>query len=116
MPVPGWGMTLRPGPWANGAGYTTVYIPPATWWWNGGTPSEVFVHEWLHQVVHFYRAYGYPGIPSPDDAAAHGYTADSSGIWGRWLSDLMTGRVVDHTGTKLGIPPAIWSLGKPTQP
>jgi hypothetical protein len=116
VPIPGWGMTLRAGPWANGAGYTTIYIPPATWWWSGGTPSEVFVHEWMHQVVHFYRAYGSPTIPSPDDAGRYGYTADSFGVWGRWLSDLMTGRVVDPTGAKLGIPPAVWSLGKPTQP
>jgi len=116
VPIPGWGMTLRAGPWANGAGYTTIYIPPATWWWSGTTPSEVFVHEWMHQVVHFYRAYGYPTIPSPDDAGTYGYTADSSGVWGRWLSDLMTGRVVDSTGAKLGIPSATWSLGKPTRP
>jgi hypothetical protein len=116
VPVPGWGMTLRPGPWANGAGYTTVFIPPASWWWNGSTPSEVFIHEWMHQAVHFYRAHGHPSIPSPDDAPQYGYTTDASGAWGRWLSDLMTGRVVDSTGAKLGISPAIWSLGKPTQP
>jgi hypothetical protein len=114
VPILGWGMSLMPGDWANGAGYSTVYLPPASWWWNGTYPSEVFIHEWLHEAVHFYRAFGYPSIPSADAASTYGYTTDSAGSWRTWLSALMTGTIVDGSGNRLGIPASVWALGRPS--
>lgn len=113
IPQPAWGLTLPPGPWANGAGFSSISAPESLSWWSSSVhPEEVFVHEWLHQVLYFHAD---AGLPSSDlDAStAYGYAADADGSWQAWLSDVMTGRV-SHADQSVGLGAQIWAEGTPT--
>jgi hypothetical protein len=114
IPVGGWGLTLPPGSWANGAGYSSVITPTALWWWTeSAAPEEVFVHEWLHQVLYWNEQHDrlYLDLHA---GASYGYHAEN-GNWRRWLSDVMTGRVwaTDHY---TGVSREMWAADQPTRP
>ena len=114
IPVPGWGLTLKPGAWANGAGFSSVKTPLENWWWTDVTyPEEVFVHEWMHQVLGFHETTGHTDLGLHDDAI-YGY-AKVDGTYKAWLSDVMQGLVTAGT-TRLGMDAAAWGAGKPTLP
>ena len=112
IPVPGWGLTLPPGPWANGAGFSSVQMGEG-WWWNQPYPEEVFIHEWMHQVLFFHE---YAGRLKFDlhASADFGYTP-VNGSWKGWLSDVMQGRV-DIGSTYSGVSPRLWQIGTPLNP
>jgi hypothetical protein len=113
VPTGGWGLSTAPGSWANGAGFTSIHTPAEYWWWDVKYPQEVFVHEWLHQVLFFHEnakrlkldlhaneQYGYKSV---------------DGTYKAWLSDVMRGRVKD--GSKyIGLSYEIWRAGTPTRP
>jgi hypothetical protein len=114
VPVGGWGLTLPPGGWANGAGYSSVITPSQMWWWtNSSAPEEVFVHEWMHQVV-YHNENTQAGFDFDLHAGRdYGYD-DSDGTWKRWLSDVMQGKV--RNGDQLlGISRSMWAAGSPRQ-
>lgn len=114
VPGGGWGLTLPPGPWANGAGYTSLITPSALWWWTDSTaPEEVFVHEWLHQVIYWNDSQGRLSLDL-HAASSYGYEP-TDGTFRRWLSDVMTGQVPegDHF---TGVNAAMWAAGQPTAP
>lgn len=114
IPVPGWGLSLKPGAWANGAGYSSVKTPLENWWWTDVTyPEEVFVHEWMHQVLGFHQSTGHTDVDLHDDAV-YGY-AKVDGTFKAWLSDVMQGRVASGA-THLGMDAAAWQSGTPTLP
>ncbi len=114
IPVGGWGLTLPPGSWANGAGFSSVIAPSDMWWWtNAVAPGEVFVHEWLHQVVYWNEAHDRLDLnlhAGPD----YGYQSEN-GSWRRWLSDVMTGNIWD-TDHYTGVSRDMWAADQPTQP
>ena len=111
VPVGGWGLTLPPGSWANGAGYSSVIAPLAEWWWTGSdVPQEVFVHEWMHQVVFWHENNDRMRLDL-HSGAAYGYEA-TGGTWKGWLSDVMRGRVWDGD-SYLGVKPELWAVGTP---
>jgi hypothetical protein len=114
VPVGGWGLTLPPGSWANGAGYTSVITPTWEWWWTDSVaPEEVFIHEWMHQVIFFQESQGRPGIDL-HAASRYGYEPVNN-TWKRWLSDVMQGKVWD--GQKyIGISAEMWAAGSPRNP
>jgi hypothetical protein len=114
LPVPAWGLTVAPGPWANGAGFTSLKTPLENWWWTDATyPEEVFIHEWMHQVLFFHETTGYTNLNLQHEAQ-YGYTK-TNGTWKAWLSDVMQGKVRDGTRL-LGINADAWRAGKPTRP
>ena len=114
IPVPGWGLTIPDGSWSNRAGFSSVITPAQLWWWtDSAVPEDVFVHEWLHQVLFFHERHGRTSL---DLHAGHdfGYSA-VNGSWKAWYSDVMQGKVKD--GNKLiGITGDIWAAGKPSAP
>jgi hypothetical protein len=111
----GWGLTVPPGPWANGAGYSSVLVPRERWWITGRAhPAEVFVHEWLHQSLGFFAARGYRDLPDLHKGADYGYH-DDAGSWRHWYEDVLTGQVPVKGGTT-GLSTSIWRSGRPTQP
>ncbi|MEX2548213.1 MAG: hypothetical protein WD830_10555, partial [Chloroflexota bacterium] len=114
IPVAGWGLTLPPGGWANGAGYSSIITPSQLWWWTSSSaPEEVFIHEWMHQVVYFNRDAGRMNLDL-HGGTAYGY-AQENGTWKRWLSDVMQGKVRD--GDKfVGVSPQMWAAGTPSNP
>ncbi|HUR16623.1 MAG TPA: hypothetical protein VMZ33_05020 [Candidatus Limnocylindrales bacterium] len=114
VPVGGWGLSLPPGSWANGAGYSSVTTPTQMWWWTSSeAPEEVFIHEWLHQVLYFHRDAGRMDFDL-HAGAQYGYEPDN-GSWKRWLADVMRGLVRDGN-RYVGITPELWRAGSPTQP
>jgi hypothetical protein len=114
IPLGGWGMTITAGSWSNGAGFTSIHVPSAKWWWTDVKyPEEVFVHEWMHQVLFWHEAAGRIKLDL-HAAEKYGYT-DSSGSWKGWLSDVMRGKV--WTGSKYtGVDYKMWRSGTPTRP
>jgi hypothetical protein len=87
---------------------------PDQWWLtNSSTPEEVFVHEWMHQVVFFHERFQRTNIDL-HAGERYGY-AETNGSWKPWLVDVMQGKVRD--GNRLiGISKDIWAAGKPTAP
>jgi len=109
VPSLGWGWTVRPGPWANGAGYTTVNIPQQHGDWLGRYPEQIFLHEWTHQVTGFYEQLGYR-MPNIDRASDYGYSREEAGQV--FLSDVLSGRV-PYGSTYIGVKPSIWASSTP---
>jgi hypothetical protein len=114
IPVGSWGLTLPPGSWANGAGYSSVITPSDLWWWtNSVAPEEVFVHEWLHQVLYWNEQHDRLHLDL-HAGASYGYQMQN-GSWRSWLSDVMTGRVWD-TDHYTGVSREMWTADQPTRP
>ena len=40
VPVGGWGLSLPPGSWANGAGYSSIITPTWEWWWTNSSARK----------------------------------------------------------------------------
>jgi hypothetical protein len=114
VPVAAWGLSLAPGWWANGAGYTSLITPTSmTWWTQSPVPQDVFVHEWLHQAIFFHENAGRMRLDL-HTAEQYGYT-DYQGTWKSWYSDVMRGLVRDGGGY-IGISREIWAAGTPRNP
>jgi hypothetical protein len=114
VPVGGWGLTLPNGTWSNGAGFSSIITPGQLWWWtNSAVPEEMFIHEWMHQVIFFHQKAGRMELDL-HAASKYGYV-EVDGTWKTWLRDVMRGRVNDN-GTMLGVSRAIWAAGTPTKP
>jgi hypothetical protein len=114
IPVGGWGLTLPPGSWTNGAGYSSVITPSDMWWWtNSVAPEEVFVHEWMHQVLYWNEHHDRLHLDL-HAAPSYGYQSEN-GSWRRWLSDVMTGNVWD-TDHYTGVSRDMWTADQPTRP
>lgn len=114
IPIGGWGLTIPGGSWSNNAGFTSVMTPAAMWWWTeSAVPEEVFIHEWLHQVIFFHQD---AGRLSLDLHAGRDYGYDDpNGTWKAWYSDIMQGKVRDGD-RYIGLTAKIWAAGKPTAP
>lgn len=114
VPVGGWGLTIPGGSWSNDAGFTSLITPSYEWWWtDSAVPEEVFVHEWLHQVIFFHQDAGRMSLDL-HAGQAYGYT-DTNGTWKAWYADVMQGKVRD--GNRLiGLSAAIWAAGRPSAP
>jgi hypothetical protein len=114
VPVGGWGLTIPAGSWSNDAGFTSLITPSYEWWWtDSAVPEEVFVHEWLHQVIFFHQDAGRMSLDL-HAGRDYGYN-DSAGTWKAWYTDVMQGKVRD--GDRLiGLSAAIWAAGKPSAP
>ena len=113
VPVRAWGLSIGPGWWANGGGFTSVVTPLERWWWTSSPdPQEIFVHEWMHQVLYFEQAAGRLSGLDLHAGARYGYHA-VNGSWKQWLSDVMRGRVWDGNHYT-GMTAQIWADGTPT--
>ena len=114
VPVGGWGLSLPPGSWANGAGYSSIITPTWEWWWtDSSAPEEVFVHEWMHQVIFFHENAGRMKLDL-HAGSAYGYK-QSNGTWKGWLSDVMQGKVRDGDRS-VGVSRDTWAAGTPIHP
>lgn len=114
IPVGGWGLTLPNGTWSNGSGFSSIITPGQLWWWtNNPVPEEMFIHEWMHQVIYFHSKAGRMQLDL-HAASKYGYV-EVNGTWKQWLSDVMRGRVNDN-GNLLGVSRDIWAAGTPTNP
>lgn len=78
-------------------------------------PWILLMHEWLHQVVWFYRDVAWPSN-DVHGACEHGYTGASCGLIQAYFADLLQGKVAEN-GRSLGIRPEDWLRdGTPVHP
>jgi hypothetical protein len=111
IPISSWGLTLPDGDWSNGAGYTSLIVPPETWWW-GANPGEVLVHEWLHQAAYWHSKKGL-AIADLHAPGAYGYTTDAVvGSYRAWYAGIMRD-TLPLNGKAPGISRATWATGTP---
>ena len=88
--------------------------PHELWWWTGSSaPEEVFVHEWMHQVLFFHERAGRTNLDL-HAGDKFGYK-DKDGSWKTWLMDVMQGKVKDGSKT-IGVSADVWASGKPSAP
>jgi hypothetical protein len=114
IPIGGWGLTIPDGSWSNNTGFSSVVTPHELWWWTGSSaPEEVFVHEWMHQVLFFHERAGRTNLDL-HAGDKFGYK-DKDGSWKTWLMDVMQGKVKDGSKT-IGVSADVWASGKPSAP
>lgn len=112
IPCRGWGLGMGPSDWSNGATYAVVANAPTSAW-RGEAPGEVWLHEWLHGVCHFFQSRGYT-MPDrdADGAEIHGYTRSPDRGWTEYYQDLLSGAVLEN-GQSTGIPTAALASAQP---
>ena len=93
IPTEYWGLTWEAHTYSNKAGYSFIHFLDGedTSWYMTPTaqnpyPEEVYVHEFLHQVINFYRNNGMR-MPDLDRPASYGYY--------QWCRDIFTQKVWD---------------------
>ena len=129
VPMCGWGCTIGPSAGAAGAGFSSITSDSWQSAARGLHPEEGFVHEWLHQVEHFYRGAGLVGhleFPDLHDVGGRTSTREGeppfgrpyvdwereTGTWQPWYRDLMTGTVgpKDAEQAPVGLTRARWAM------
>ena len=114
IPTAAWGLTLPPGSWSNNSGFSSVITPTWAWWWTDSiAPEEVFIHEWMHQVLYWQEQHERLTLDL-HSGGTYGYES-VNGTWKRWLSDLMQGNVRDGNHFT-GVDREMWAADQPTRP
>ena len=111
VPQCGWGCTVGPSEATFGAGFSSISTDHWRTLLTDPDPAQGYVHEWLHQVEHVYRALGIDEaeLPPLHDAGeftsarstdeppfGRTYAAYHDGgarTWAPWYRDWMTGRL-----------------------
>ncbi len=106
----GFGWTIGPDDAAKGCGYTCVnYVPPekltreSEW-------TEVFIHEWLHQLEAFY---GSKGVKIPR-GGLHGdpnYGFKHENGWKHWYKAFINAELEEEDGSRVGLGEEAWKFG-----
>lgn len=109
----GWSVGRSRG--AKWAGHTCVHFGPTPEWTADSDTTDVFLHEWLHQVEAFAAEHG---VPLPKDrlhepADKYGLGHNSHGLpgWRAWYEAFINGTIRERDGTRVGLGDATWSLG-----
>jgi len=109
LPV-GFGYALGPTWSANLCGYTSIHHREPKLWTKYSETSEVFIHEWLHQLEAFYEEKGVR-LPEGKLHGAERYGYKHHNGWKHWYEDFLNGNVKDASGNKLGLGQKAWCLG-----
>lgn len=77
--------------------------------------TEVFIHEWLHQLEAFYDPLGI-NLPRCNNGSLHcaeefGYRQDPVHGWRRWYRDYLRADILNSERARVGIGEPGWSLG-----
>lgn len=106
----GFGWTLGAGDGHGGVGYSCVnYVPPR----DLGRESEwteVFLHEWLHQVEAFYGARGVK-LPRGGLHGNDNYGFKHRNGWMHWYEAFINADLTEQDGTRVGLGEAAWRQG-----
>jgi hypothetical protein len=109
---PGFGWSIGPNEAANGCGYSCVHYAGTDQWTRDSEITEVFVHEWLHQLEAFYQG---KGIKLPKGGlhvdASYGYKHHPTTHWKPWYHDFIAGSVREPDGSLTGLGEKAWTLG-----
>ncbi len=108
----GFGWSIGPNEGANFAGFSSVHHGPTDSWGKDSETTEVFLHEWQHQLEAFYAG---NGIKLPKGGlhvdASYGYKHHPTRFWKPWYHDFLTGNVLEPDGSRTGLGENAWKLG-----
>ncbi|HTN04002.1 MAG TPA: hypothetical protein VL132_19085, partial [Planctomycetaceae bacterium] len=108
----GFGWSIGPNEGANLAGFSSVHYAPTGSWGKDSEVTEVFLHEWEHQIEAFYSG---KGIKLPKGGlhvdASYGYKHHPTRFWKPWYRDFLTGNVLESDGSRTGLGEKAWALG-----
>ncbi len=106
----GFGWSVGPTEAAAGGGYSCVNFVPARDLGRESEWTEVFLHEWLHQLEAFY---GGRGVKLPR-GGLHGndnYGFKHKGGWKHWYEAFINAELKEKDGTAVGLGEAAWRHG-----
>jgi hypothetical protein len=103
------GLSIGPNPDANHAGQSCVNWAPARLWTRDSETTEVFLHEWLHQLEAFYSDRGVK-LPAGGLHGAERHAYKHDGGWKSWYRDFLNGAVAEG-GQMTGLGPSAWAHG-----
>lgn len=106
----GFGWSIGPNDGANGGGYSCVNFVRLSDFGRESEWTEVFLHEWLHQLEAFY---GGQGVKLPR-GGLHGndnYGFKHQGGWKHWYDAFITADLKEPDGTVVGLGEDAWRRG-----
>lgn len=107
----GFGWSIGPSAGAKGCGYTCVNHMATNLWTPESETTEVFLHEWLHQVEAFYQS---KGVRLPRGGlhgnSNYGFEHEASG-WKKWYEAFINAELKEPDGAFVGLGEAAWKLG-----
>lgn len=106
----GFGWSTGPRDDANGCGYSCVNYVPANLFTQESEFTEVFLHEWLHQVEAFYGAQGVP-LPRGGLHGNDNYGFKHKGGWKHWYEAFLNAELKEKDGRQVGLGEEAWRLG-----
>jgi hypothetical protein len=110
LPRP-FGLSIGPNMDANWAGQSCVSWVEPSEWTRGSDTTDIFLHEWLHQLEGFY---GEKGVRLPKGglhgAEQHGYTSRPPEFWRPWYRDFLNGTIRED-GQLVGLGEKAWKRG-----
>lgn len=111
IPVSGpFGVATGPSPATNHSGFSSVHYVDASAWTLESETTEVFLHEWIHQLEIFYIS---QGLEIPEDLlhsqADYGFEHESG--WKHWYEYLLRGGPTDPDDSQAGFGNPAWQLG-----
>ncbi len=108
----GFGWSIGPNENANHCGFSSIHHGATDLWGRDTETTEVFLHEWQHQLEAFYSA---KGVKLPQGGlhvdASYGYKHHPTMYWKPWYRDFLAGEVREPDGSKTGLGENAWSLG-----
>jgi hypothetical protein len=106
----GFGWAIGPTPAARYCGYTCVAFMEPEHWKRKNETTEVFIHEWLHQLEAFYGARGVQ-LPKGKLHGAQNYGFKGKNGWKDWYKAFMNGTIKEHDKTFSGLGENAWKHG-----
>lgn len=106
----GFGWTHGAGDGHGGVGYSCVNFVPARDLGRESEWTEVFLHEWLHQVEAFYGARGVK-LPRGGLHGNENYGFKHKGGWKHWYEGFINADLTEKDGSKVGLGEAAWRHG-----
>jgi hypothetical protein len=106
----GFGWTHGAGDGHGGVGYSCVNFVPARDLGRESEWTEVFLHEWLHQMEAFYGARGVK-LPRGGLHGNENYGFKHKNGWKHWYEAFINAELTEKDGSKVGLGEAAWRHG-----
>jgi hypothetical protein len=106
----GFGWTHGAGDGHGGVGYSCVNFVPARDLGRESEWTEVFLHEWLHQLEAFYEARGVK-LPRGGLHGNENYGFRHKNGWKHWYEAFINAELTEKDGSRVGLGEAAWRRG-----
>lgn len=106
----GFGWSIGPTEAASGCGFSCVNFVNAKDFTRESEWTEVFIHEWLHQLEAFYNSNGVK-LPRGGLHGNDNYGFKHKNGWKHWYTAFINAELKESDGTHVGLGEAAWRLG-----